>query len=63
MPLQYPWDIVKKAWGLGLMNGGIPQEYGESDVPLCVCCSLYTCTYMYVVNMYIIYTCMYTYMF
>ena len=28
LTLQYPWDILKKAWGLGLMNASIPQEYG-----------------------------------
>lgn len=25
---QFPWDVVKKAWSLGLMNGHIPQKYG-----------------------------------
>lgn len=25
---EYPWEIIKKAWGLGLMNNHIPQEYG-----------------------------------
>lgn len=25
---KYPWDVIKKAWSLGLMNGHIPQEYG-----------------------------------
>ena len=25
---QYPWEIMKKAHALGLMNGHIPQEYG-----------------------------------
>lgn len=25
---EYPWDIVKKAHSVGLMNGHIPQEYG-----------------------------------
>ncbi|KAM7354861.1 medium-chain acyl-CoA dehydrogenase [Cochliomyia hominivorax] len=25
---EYPWDVVKKAWSLGLMNNHIPQEYG-----------------------------------
>ena len=27
--LQYPWDVVRKAWELGLMNGSVPPEYGE----------------------------------
>ena len=26
--LQYPWDIVKEAWRLGLLNGGIPVKFG-----------------------------------
>lgn len=25
---EYPWDIIKKAWSLGLMNNHIPQEFG-----------------------------------
>ncbi|KAB7495014.1 Medium-chain specific acyl-CoA dehydrogenase, mitochondrial [Armadillidium nasatum] len=25
---EYPWDLVKKAWDIGLMNVLIPQEYG-----------------------------------
>lgn len=25
---EYPWEIVKKAWALGLMNNHIPQEFG-----------------------------------
>ncbi|XP_020709918.1 probable medium-chain specific acyl-CoA dehydrogenase, mitochondrial isoform X2 [Athalia rosae] len=25
---KYPWDIVKKAWSLGLLNGHIPQHCG-----------------------------------
>lgn len=31
---EYPWDLVKKAWSLGLMNGHIPQHCGglESGV-------------------------------
>lgn len=26
---EYPWDIVKKAHSVGLMNGHIPPEYGK----------------------------------
>ena len=26
--VQYPWEIVKKAWEIGLLNGGIPQKFG-----------------------------------
>lgn len=25
---EYPWDIIKKAWGLGLMNLHIEEKYG-----------------------------------
>ncbi|KAJ3662567.1 hypothetical protein Zmor_006909 [Zophobas morio] len=25
---KYPWDIIKKAWSIGLMNGHIPQDIG-----------------------------------
>ncbi len=25
---QYPWDIVKESWKLGLINSGIPAKYG-----------------------------------
>ena len=25
---QYPWDIVKQAWELGLMNTGVSPECG-----------------------------------
>lgn len=28
---KYPWDIVKKAWSLGLMNGHIPSHCGGMD--------------------------------
>nr|CAD7403259.1 unnamed protein product [Timema poppensis] len=26
--MEYPWEIVKKAWSLGLMNGHIPEHCG-----------------------------------
>lgn len=26
---EYPWDLVKKAWSLGLMNGHVPQHCGK----------------------------------
>ncbi|XP_026475102.1 probable medium-chain specific acyl-CoA dehydrogenase, mitochondrial isoform X1 [Ctenocephalides felis] len=29
---EYPWDIVKKAWELGLMNGHIPVHCGGLDL-------------------------------
>lgn len=25
---EYPWDVIKKAWGLGLINSHIPEKYG-----------------------------------
>src|SRR6185436_14713155 len=25
---EYPWEILKKAWEIGLMNPHIPEEYG-----------------------------------
>jgi alkylation response protein AidB-like acyl-CoA dehydrogenase len=27
--MEYPWDIVKKAWAVGLMNIHIPKHCGE----------------------------------
>ncbi|XP_076622621.1 medium-chain acyl-CoA dehydrogenase [Colletes latitarsis] len=29
---KYPWDIVKKAWSLGLLNGHVPQHCGGMEV-------------------------------
>nr|CAH7744038.1 unnamed protein product [Callosobruchus chinensis] len=26
---KYPWDLLKKAHAIGLMNGHVPEEYGE----------------------------------
>ena len=26
---EYPWEIITKAWELGLCNGHIPQSVGE----------------------------------
>lgn len=35
---KYPWDIVKKAWSLGLMNGHIPAHCGNiSYCPYIIC--------------------------
>lgn len=25
---KYPWDLIKKAWSLGLLNKHIPQHCG-----------------------------------
>lgn len=27
--MKYPWDIVKKAWEVGIMNGHIPEHVGK----------------------------------
>ena len=27
--MEYPWDILKKAWSIGLLNGFIPEKYGN----------------------------------
>lgn len=29
---EYPWDLVKKAHALGLMNGHIPEEFGGNGL-------------------------------
>ena len=29
---EFPWDIVKKAHSLGLMNLHVPQEYGGEQI-------------------------------
>jgi acyl-CoA dehydrogenase len=26
--MEYPWDVIKKAWALGLINIHIPKDYG-----------------------------------
>jgi acyl-CoA dehydrogenase len=26
--MEYPWEIVKKAWNLGILNGLVPEKYG-----------------------------------
>ena len=48
MILQYPWDILKKAWGLGLMNTHISPDYGQC---YCIVCPVYhsfsPCTILY----------------
>jgi len=25
----YPWDVLKKAWSVGLMNSFVPEKYGK----------------------------------
>jgi hypothetical protein len=39
--MKYPWDIIKKAWELGLSNCHIPQFCGE----LCWITYRSVCTY------------------
>lgn len=29
---KYPWDVLKKAWSLGLLNKHIPQHCGMFDL-------------------------------
>lgn len=35
---EYPWDIIKKAWSLGLINGHIPQELGGMGLDVLTTC-------------------------
>lgn len=46
---EYPYEIIRKAWELGLMNLHIPKEYGGSDMGLLDSCIIseelaYGCT-------------------
>lgn len=36
--LEYPWDLVKKAWSLGLINNHIPNELGGSEISVLSTC-------------------------
>ena len=29
--MEYPWDIIKKAWALGLVNIHIPKDFGMQN--------------------------------
>ncbi|XP_046734520.1 probable medium-chain specific acyl-CoA dehydrogenase, mitochondrial isoform X2 [Diprion similis] len=35
---KFPWEVVKKAWGLGLMNGHIPQHCGGMGIGIFETC-------------------------
>lgn len=46
---EYPWDIMKKAHGLGLLNGHIPADVGGMDLSILTGCIIaeelaYGCT-------------------
>lgn len=28
---EYPWEIIKKAWSVGLLNRSIPQDIGKEN--------------------------------
>jgi acyl-CoA dehydrogenase len=30
--MEYPWDVLKKAWAVGLMNTHIPNHCGEKII-------------------------------
>lgn len=35
---EYPWDLVKKAWALGLINQHIPADIGGMDLDVLTSC-------------------------
>jgi len=37
---EYPWDLVKKAWALGLINNHIPADVGGSEINVLTTCIL-----------------------
>lgn len=46
---EYPWDIIKKSWELGLLNGHIPAHVGGLDLSILTGCVIaeelaYGCT-------------------
>jgi len=38
--MKFPWDILKKAWALGLTNGAIPEAYGGGGLGVVESCIL-----------------------
>jgi len=44
----YPWDIIKKAWSIGLLNKHIPQHCGMLDL----CQNFIICIYIYLIYKY-----------
>lgn len=46
---EYPWEIIKKAWATGLLNGHIPEAVGGLDMSILTGCVIaeelaYGCT-------------------
>lgn len=46
---EYPWELIKKAWELGLLNCHIPTQYGGLDLSCLTGCVIaeelaYGCT-------------------
>lgn len=46
---KFPWEILKKAWGIGLLNGHIPQKLGGLGLDVFTSCLIaeelaYGCT-------------------
>lgn len=35
---EYPWQLVKKAWELGLINNHIPADIGGNDLSCLTSC-------------------------
>lgn len=35
---EYPWDLVKKAWELGLINNHIPADIGGTEINVLTSC-------------------------
>lgn len=35
---EYPWDIIKKSWSLGLLNSHVPADIGGLDLSILTGC-------------------------